>query len=291
MHIPTEIGNRGGLLATHDLYAAGATRHTLRAAVAGGSIVRVRQGWYALPDADEAGTRAARVGGRLTCVSGARHHGLWVSSSTRLHVRVGHHDGRLRSATDKTRRLSDRDDVRVHWRAQRGSGTRFVLIARDCLRDMAWCQSPERVVAAADSAIRLGHITRAQWSRDIVALPRRLRRLLRRVDPKSESFLESIVRFRLEMLGYSPRVQVKIVGVGRVDLMLGGRLVIELDGWEFHSTREAFEEDRRRDAVLAARGYLVLRFTYRQVTQRWHEVLAAIRNYLTAAAALDARGC
>lgn len=44
------------------------------------------------------------------------------------------------------------------------------------------------------------------------------------------------------------------------------RLAVETDGWETHRTRSAFEQDRRRDADLRARGYVVVRFTYWQVT-------------------------
>lgn len=39
------------------------------------------------------------------------------------------------------------------------------------------------------------------------------------------------------------------------------RLVIEYDGWEHHRTRTAFDDDRRRDLLLAAAGWLTLRVT------------------------------
>jgi very-short-patch-repair endonuclease len=32
-------------------------------------------------------------------------------------------------------------------------------------------------------------------------------------------------------------------------------LVVEVDGWESHRTRSAFEQDRARDARLALHGY------------------------------------
>ena len=51
------------------------------------------------------------------------------------------------------------------------------------------------------------------------------------------------------------------------------RLIVELDGYETHGTRRAFESDRRRDAALQAAGYRVLRFTHRDVTQAAHIVL------------------
>jgi hypothetical protein len=42
------------------------------------------------------------------------------------------------------------------------------------------------------------------------------------------------------------------------------RLIVELDGWDTHHTRAAFEQDRRRDAALQAVGWRVLRFTWRE---------------------------
>ena len=78
------------------------------------------------------------------------------------------------------------------------------------------------------------------------------------------------------MLDIIARPQVQIAGVGRVDLVVGTKLVVELDGWEFHETREQFEEDRRRDARLTELGYRVLRITYRQLMRGWARVRAAV---------------
>lgn len=45
-------------------------------------------------------------------------------------------------------------------------------------------------------------------------------------------------------------------------------VVVELDGWEWHKTRAAFERDRRRDADLTRAGERVVRFSARQVRAR-----------------------
>lgn len=57
-------------------------------------------------------------------------------------------------------------------------------------------------------------------------------------------------------------------------------LAAEADSLQFHLTRAAMERDRTRDAVLAPLGFRVLRFTDRQVSQRPHEVIAALRAVL-----------
>lgn len=54
------------------------------------------------------------------------------------------------------------------------------------------------------------------------------------------------------------------------------RLAVELDGWEHHGNREAFERDRARDADLAAWGFRVIRVTWRQLEQRPVAVVARI---------------
>ena len=39
------------------------------------------------------------------------------------------------------------------------------------------------------------------------------------------------------------------------------RVIVETDGWDAHRTRQAFKNDRAKDAALTASGYRVLRFT------------------------------
>jgi very-short-patch-repair endonuclease len=61
-----------------------------------------------------------------------------------------------------------------------------------------------------------------------------------------------------------------------VDFVIGERLVIEVDGAEYHTDPVRFEADRRRDALLSARGYRVLRFSYRLVIDDWPTVETAV---------------
>ena len=56
----------------------------------------------------------------------------------------------------------------------------------------------------------------------------------------------------------------------------GQRLVVEVDGYAFHSTRAAFERDRARDADLTAAGYRVVRVTWRQIVDQPEAVVARL---------------
>jgi very-short-patch-repair endonuclease len=57
-------------------------------------------------------------------------------------------------------------------------------------------------------------------------------------------------------------------------------VVVETDGWETHRTRHAFESDRARDAALTAAGYIVVRFTWRQLRDDPQTVAERIRAIL-----------
>jgi very-short-patch-repair endonuclease len=59
------------------------------------------------------------------------------------------------------------------------------------------------------------------------------------------------------------------------------RLIVELDGYAYHSTRAAFERDRERDASLQLAGYRVLRVTYRMVEQDPRAVIRSVRSLLS----------
>ena len=56
------------------------------------------------------------------------------------------------------------------------------------------------------------------------------------------------------------------------------RMVLEVDGWEFHKERLQFEEDRRRGLVHSGAGWQVIRASARQVEHRPELVLAALQT-------------
>jgi hypothetical protein len=60
------------------------------------------------------------------------------------------------------------------------------------------------------------------------------------------------------------------------------RLIVETDGWTHHRGRDAFENDRARDALMARAGYRTLRFTWRQIEHEPASVAATLAATLGA---------
>lgn len=86
-------------------------------------------------------------------------------------------------------------------------------------------------------------------------------------DEESASWLEDRAFARIAEAGFElPERQFDVQGpdgfIARVDLAYPQqRLVVEVDGWDFHCTRSDFVRDRQRQNELVAAGWSVLRFT------------------------------
>jgi Protein of unknown function (DUF559) len=110
-----------------------------------------------------------------------------------------------------------------------------------------------------------------------------LRDLLSGVRAGSHSHLELIGVRLLRTAGLpEPRGQYELVLAGRslhVDLAWPEvRLAVEFDGAAYHSGRDDRQRDLRRAAAPAAAGWLVLRFSYADVTQRPARCVAQIAD-------------
>lgn len=260
---------RGGLIPTYRLRQRGISPRRIAALCHAGLLVRVRQGWYVLPGTPRTVIEAVRVGGQLTCHHALDLHGVWVFTETRLHVAVNRDAVQLRSAGDPRRRR-DRDDTetRIHWRRASTATTAMISTVSDALTDYALCASEENVAVAVDSALHLGLIGQEH--------PVASRCASRGVIGVCESGTETLFWLRMRRHRLQIARQVRFPGVGRVDFLIGERLIVEVDGRGFHDTESTFENDRRRDAHLSTLGYRVLRFSYRQVVDEWHLVESAV---------------
>jgi very-short-patch-repair endonuclease len=73
-----------------------------------------------------------------------------------------------------------------------------------------------------------------------------------------------------------PETNVRLNGYEVDFLWREQRLIVEIDGYEYHSSRSAFERDRAKDGTMAATGYLVLRFTWLQMEHERYVVVVRL---------------
>ncbi|MGH2962145.1 MAG: DUF559 domain-containing protein [Solirubrobacterales bacterium] len=91
-----------------------------------------------------------------------------------------------------------------------------------------------------------------------------------------ERFLALVRRAELP----PPEVNVSVRGFEVDFLWRQERLVVEVDGFAYHSDRRTFENDRRRDAELAAHGYRVIRVTWSRIVDSPAAVVARVAQAL-----------
>lgn len=142
--------------------------------------------------------------------------------------------------------------------------------------------TPEEIIIVGDSIVQRGFLTRSELRVIAEGLPKITLDAVSRIQGVCESGTETKVRLWLESNRIRHRAQARIRRVGRVDFLIGQRLIIEVDSIKHHTGVENHQGDRSRDQVLIGRGYLVIRVTYADVMYRWGEVsrhiLAVIRR-------------
>lgn len=142
------------------------------------------------------------------------------------------------------------------------------------------CQSVRATIASIDSALHHGVISGGDVDLVFALADERFRCVRGLVDGRAESGPETFARLLARTCGRTVEVQTHIEGVGRVDLLVDGWIVVECDSREFHSNWDAQAEDRRRDLALAARGYACVRITANQLYHSPATLLDAIRGLL-----------
>ena len=102
------------------------------------------------------------------------------------------------------------------------------------------------------------------------------------IEPRARSDLESdFLQFCHERGIPAPIVNTLVEGF-EVDMAWPAqRLVIELDGYETHGTRGAFESDRRRDATLQLANQRTIRVTHRWLTREPDDLERTVKALLS----------
>ena len=255
-----------------ELLGQGRTRRAIAAAARAGDLGRLRRGVYASPDACEPARTAAMHGGAIACLTAARHLGLWVLSGDET-VHVWLRGGGHAYPHAECRCVEHWDDGKA--------GRAFDLPpVAHVLRQILGCFGVEEFFVAVESALRKGLLssTGLGWlRRQTNKLARKALTLVRR---DADSGLESLLRWRLRRYRLRVRTQVWIPSTGRVDLLIGDRLLVEADGRENHAGESLRHKDLVRDAHAAMWGYTTLRFDYAMIVHDWDLVERAILSRL-----------
>jgi hypothetical protein len=154
----------------------------------------------------------------------------------------------------------------------------------------------DEAVVAADSALRVTGLkaeqVHATLSRAWGHHSARARAVAPLVDALSESVLESLLGVVLHLGDVPPPLRQHVVQeadgsfVARVDFCWPHRrLIVEADGFAFHSDRAAYRKDRDRLNALERLGWRVLRFSWEDVRERPSYVVGAVTSCLRDAVA------
>lgn len=280
MDVDTALASRRGVGRREGLLVDGVTDRQLDRAVRAGIVHRVGRGGYALPGADPALVAAVAVCGVASHASAARLHGL------DLHRRPNH-PLQLLDVTVPRGSRPRWSRTRIHRAALAPDeyGTRIPVTSlirtlSDCGRTLPLVEA----VVILDSALREHQVT-IERLRALARAARgpgsgNLRRAVAHVDAMSGSTLESRTRLLVDLLTADVQSQVYVEGVGRVDFLLNGWLVIETDGYEYHRDRAEYRNDRRRGNLLVVGRFVVLRLSWEDVFLQAKKTLAQIEAVL-----------
>jgi hypothetical protein len=283
--VAAAAGRRWGVIDEAGLDEAGVGRMATRRAVASARMQRAHSGVYYIgvgPMPPEARRLAAVLavgdGAHLGYRSAAAHWGLRTSEPARPEV-IAPRRGRRQIPgvhVHESRRL-DADQFTTHRVIP------ISTVART-LADLAAVVSERETARAVERAevlqlLDVKPLLAASEGRPGHAAVRRV--LGDWAPAPTHEGLETELLDLIRSAGFpEPVVNVPLLGF-EVDLLWReAGLVVEADSMEFHGSRPGMERDRRRDALLAAHGFRVLRFTWRQVTRRPLEVERALRAAL-----------
>ena len=249
-----------GALRRRDLALDRTSRRALRDLVEGGAVVE-RVGVVFAPGTDWPLIACRMLGGLLTCHSALEYYSLpELPHPGAVHVAIPSSRGRVRPLAGV---VVHREPARWPPGMSPPVAPPRLLVAR-----MLRCAEEIPAVVVADAALRRGLVSRAE----LAAMLRSNRsggplghRRLARCREKARSPIESIARLELEDAGHSVEVGVDVPGVGEVDMLVDDRLLVETDGYQFHSSKGDWSNDRRREQGLIAQGRLWVRLTYDDV--------------------------
>jgi very-short-patch-repair endonuclease len=273
-----------------DLAAAGLGRGAIARRLAEGRLRRIHFGVYLVGPAPLPRTRdmaAVLACGRTAVLSHRSAAALWGirppwNGPVDVTASAGHPRGDAGIRVHRVRTL-DKTDI------TRRQGVPVTAPARTLL-DLAGVLHPRDLARALEEAEVRRLVTRRQLAALLARSRGRagaaaLREALRQYDEPALTRSEAEARM-LDLIRAArlpPPCTNARVGRHEVDFLWPAeRLVVEVDGFAFHSTRAAFERDRAKDAELHILGYRVVRITWRQIAHEPEAVVATVAAALNA---------
>jgi very-short-patch-repair endonuclease len=273
-----------GIVTRPQLVCLGFDHHAIDRRLASGSLIALFRGVYAVGHravSERGWMRAALLAvgedALLGHATAARSWILVPRLERPLHVTVQGRVPRSRPGLRvHTVRALDPRDRRIHDDLPLTSPARTLL-------DLAAAEPPGVLAGAVREARVRWNVDQSDLDAAIDRAGSRhpgIRRLRAAIDDReaapTRSQLERAMLRLVDEAGLPRPVVNRIDGREIVDFTWPDqRVVVEVDGWHAHGDRRAFEDDRARDAARQARGDLVVRFTWRQVTGE--RVLVATR--------------
>ena len=274
-----------GVVSRAQLLDAGLTTKLVRGWVERGQLLRLHRGVYAVGHRElkrEGHWLAAVLAGGPEAVlshrSAAALHGFRPAGGTKVDV-IAKGADQPGIKVHRTRSLDDQDITTRRGIPVTTVARTLVDLAGVVPRDHLYraLREADRLRVLDVQALEASRIRTRNGPGDR-ALKEALAELKAMATTLTRSALEDAFLALLERSGLpAPSVNTYIEGMQVDMLWREQRVVVETDGWAFHNTRHAFEEDRTRDAHLTAAGYRVLRFTHRQVLDGAH-VIGTLRR-------------
>ncbi|WP_156165408.1 type IV toxin-antitoxin system AbiEi family antitoxin domain-containing protein [Demequina rhizosphaerae] len=263
----------GGVARWTDLADAGVSRGRLLDAVAEGLIKRPHRGCFALPSALSEEVDATIFRGEPCCVSVLVANDVpVVPTPTITHVAVPDSRSLARPGQRPLERVEIHRTTRYPMRRMREVPIALDLASR--------CLPPAEHLAAIEGAIRKEKAAPDVLDRFTISSEERRAWLAARLDLSSESPTETLARVTMRDAGLSVRPQVEIEGLGRVDFVVEGKVVVECDGWTYHRDKVQFEADRSRDRAATTWGLTRLRYTYDDIVGDRAQIVPDLRAAL-----------
>lgn len=285
-----------GCISHAQLAGLGLTRSAIYKRVRAGRLHSLHRGVYAVghPVLTVAGKRRAALlahgaGAMLAYGTAADHHGLRPSSSPLIHILILGTPGRRQQPgirlhrtrfLPESERTEDRGLALTTW-------PRTVLDMAATLRHL------EDVRVMLDRAIHLRIFDLAALQAVLAAHPTRpgrarLASVVERYIPTNLTrgelervFLRFCERHRLPRPLVNQPIVLSDHETATVDFCWPAqRVIVETDDRRTHLSPTAFENDRRRDAILASKGWIVLRYTYARLRDEPEAVASELRTLL-----------